>query len=252
MTDHVKTNETPTIEAVEICRHFGTDTTRVDVLRTVCLQVEAGEWVAIMGPSGSGKTTLLHALGGLEPVDSGSISISGESLSHSEASRARRRRNDVAFVFQQYNLLGDLTALDNVALPLRMQGLRRRAARGQASSLLDRLGLVDRMHAHPAQLSGGEQQRVAIARALAVEPVVLMADEPTGALDSDSGSLVLDLLRSQHERGQTIVMVTHDHRVASAADRVVTMHDGQLVDEHRMRAVHASDLQHLISLDVGR
>lgn len=239
------------IEVEGVGRTFSGGSADVEVLRNVSFSVDTGEWVAIMGPSGSGKTTLLHALGGLDRVDAGSISVGGRPLSAtSESERAKRRRGEIAYVFQQYNLLSDLTALENVMLPLRMNGASRRAARRQAVAILSRLGLGARRRAHPSQLSGGEQQRVALARALVVEPTVLLADEPTGALDTVAGNLVLEVLREQHEAGQTIVMVTHDHRVASSADRILTMRDGEVTEEHRLRAVHSSDLGNLLSLDL--
>lgn len=241
----------PAIEANEVSRHFGTGTARVDVLSDVSFVVEVGEWVAIMGPSGSGKTTLLHVLGGLDGVDSGSVLVGGKPMSAAgEAERARRRRSEVSYVFQQYNLLSDLTALQNVMLPLQMLGMRKRSANTRATEILDQLGLSPQAGDYPATLSGGEQQRVALARALVVEPLVLLADEPTGALDTDAGSMVLDLLKTRHDNGQTLVMVTHDHQVAAKADRILRMVDGKLVDEHRMGAVHASDLSNLLRLEV--
>ncbi len=251
MNDSPSNERTPAIDARNVSRHHGEGAAKVDILRSVSFTVDAGEWVAVMGPSGCGKTTLLHALGGLDHIDSGTILLDGSPLSEaSEADRAKRRRTEIAYVFQQYNLLSDLTALDNVMLPLRMVGKGKRESKKLANEMLDRLGLAARGNAHPATLSGGEQQRVALARALVVSPLVLLADEPTGALDSESGALVLDLLRDQHRNGQTIVMVTHDHRVAAAADRILTMNDGELHDEHRMGAVHQSDLSNLLTLDV--
>lgn len=241
----------PAVEARDVHRTLGHGGSRVTALDGVSLAVDLGEWVAVTGPSGCGKTTLLHALGGLDRIDRGQILLDGRPFSSkSEAERARHRRRDIAYVFQQYNLLSDLTALDNVTLPLRMVGVGRREARRRAGSLLERLGLGERADGHPASLSGGEQQRVALARALVVEPLVLLADEPTGALDSEAGALVLDLFRDQHRNGQTIVMVTHDHRVAAAADRVLSMIDGRLGEEHRLRAVHGSDLSNLLSLEI--
>ncbi len=240
----------PAVEAIDLWRHLGDGGTGTQVLNGLSLTVQAGEWVSIMGPSGCGKTTLIHALGGLEGIDAGSISIGGCDLGDaSERERARLRRTEIAYVFQQYNLLSDLTALENVMLPLRLAGRSRRGARREAHVMLQRLGLEKRADAVPARLSGGEQQRVAIARALAIEPVVLLADEPTGALDAAASGHVLDLLRDQHRAGQTIVMVTHDHRVAAAADRIVMMRDGRLVEEHHLRAVHPMDLPGLVRLE---
>lgn len=247
MTDHVP----PAIDASNVSRHFLTGETRVDVLVNVSLSVETGEWVAIMGPSGSGKTTLLHALGGLDTIDGGVIEVAGLAMSQAtEAQKAVRRRKEVAYVFQNYNLLSDLTALQNVMLPLQMLGERKGQARRLAAKVLDKLGLSSRQNSLPTSLSGGEHQRVALARALVVEPAVLLADEPTGALDTEAGAVVLDVLSAEHARGQTIVMVTHDHSVAAKADRIVRLVDGQIVDEHRMGAVRADDLSNLLRLEL--
>jgi putative ABC transport system ATP-binding protein len=205
----------------------------VPALGGVDLHVTPGEWVAIMGPSGSGKSTLLNLIGGLDTPDTGDISVDGESVSDaSRAQRAELRRSRIGIVLQSLNLLADLSVGQNVELPLRLAGHSRRGARGEAARLLEDLGLgklVDRM---PDQLSGGQQQRVAIVRALANRPAVLLADEPTGALDRTSASGVLDLLRAAHEEGQTLLVVTHDQRVASYADRVVMMEDGVIVESH--------------------
>jgi putative ABC transport system ATP-binding protein len=194
------------------------------------MTVTAGEWVAVMGRSGSGKSTLLHLLGGLDVPTAGSVEIAGTVISRrSESWRARFRRRHIGYVFQQYNLVDDLTVAGNVELPLRLVGRSRRRARQEARRLLARIGLEDRATASPAELSGGEQQRVAIMRALAAEPSLLLADEPTGALDSQAAAIVVDLLGAARRQGQTIIMVTHDASVAAAADRVVEMSDGRLV-----------------------
>jgi putative ABC transport system ATP-binding protein len=199
------------------------------VVDRVQLAVARGEWLAIMGPSGSGKSTLLHLLGGLIVPTAGSVWLSGVEISgRSESERAKLRRRHVGYVFQRYNLIDELAIVDDVGLPLRLRGVRRRHARREASALLDRLGLGERTGARPAELSGGEQQRVAIARALVAAPSVVLADEPTGALDSASAAAVLALLREACDRGQTIVMVTHDAAVAARADRTLHMSDGVL------------------------
>ena len=201
-------------------------------LRSIDLDVDRGEWVAIMGPSGSGKSTLLHVLGGLDTPDAGSISIAGADIARmSETRRALLRRREIGYVFQFFNLVSDMSVADNVELPLLLVGTRRREARTRAMELLDALGVPDVLDASPSELSGGQQQRVALARAVANRPAVLLADEPTGNLDTDSARQVLALLRREHEAGQTIVMVTHDARVASAADRVLVMQDGALTQE---------------------
>ena len=205
---------------------------RVDALRGVDLDVEPGEFVAVMGPSGCGKSTLLHLLGGLDRPTAGEVRLGGRRIDGlSESARAVLRRQEVGFVFQAYNLVPNLCVADNVDLPGLLTKRSRRAVARRRDELLEALGLVDRASALPGELSGGEQQRVGIARALVNAPPVLLADEPTGNLDSRSGGEVVELLRSVHGKGQTIVLVTHDHVVASAADRVVAMRDGRIVDE---------------------
>jgi putative ABC transport system ATP-binding protein len=201
-------------------------------LRGVALDVVAGEWVAIMGPSGSGKSTLLHVLGGLDTADSGSVVVGGSDMTTmSETQRALLRRREVGYVFQFFNLVSDMSVAGNVELPMLLIGVGRREARRRARELLDELGIGEMLDAAPSELSGGQQQRVALARAMANRPVVMLADEPTGNLDSESARQVLALLRKEHEAGQTIVMVTHDARVAAAADRVLVMQDGQFTQE---------------------
>jgi putative ABC transport system ATP-binding protein len=204
-------------------------------LRNVSIAVAPGDWVAITGPSGCGKSTLLHLLGGLDRPDRGEVWLAGTRLDNlSESGRALLRRRHVGFVFQFLNLVPTMTVAGNVELPLVLQGVGRREARSRALAILDELGVAETTDSAPAELSGGQQQRVALARAVAHEPDVLLADEPTGALDSAAATVVLDLLRRRHEDGQSIVMVTHDHRVAAAADRVMTMLDGQIVDERNL------------------
>jgi putative ABC transport system ATP-binding protein len=222
----------PAIVASGLCKHFGQGAAQVVALDDVNLAVEAGEWVAVMGPSGCGKSSLLQVLGGLDRPDGGTVTVDGVVVTDgSEAARARLRRRRVGYVFQQYNLIGDLDVVGNVALPLQLAGSPRRAARAHARVLLDQFGLADRGRALPAELSGGQQQRAAIARALVGRPAVVLADEPTGALDSASAATVVDALSAVHRRGQTIVMVTHDESVAAVADRIVRMRDGRLQPE---------------------
>jgi putative ABC transport system ATP-binding protein len=204
-------------------------------LQDVSVAVAPGDWMAITGPSGCGKSTLLHLLGGLDRPDRGEVWLAGTRLDNlSESGRALLRRRHVGFVFQFLNLVPTMTVAGNVELPLVLQGVGRRAARSRARAILDELDVAETSDAAPAELSGGQQQRVALARAVVHKPDVLLADEPTGALDSAAATVVLDLLRRRHEDGQSIVMVTHDHRVAAAADRVVTMLDGQIVDERNL------------------
>jgi len=204
----------------------------------VNLAVERGAFVAIMGPSGCGKSTLLNLLAGLDRPTAGEVWLDGERIDElSEADLARLRRRKVGFVFQSFNLIPTLSAGENVELPLRLAGRRRRDARRTADRLLADLGIENRRNTAPAVLSGGEQQRVALARALANAPDIVFADEPTGNLDSVAAREVLGLLRSVRERGQTLLVVTHDARVAAAADRVVTLRDGQVSTETTLGAV---------------
>jgi putative ABC transport system ATP-binding protein len=210
-------------------RTFDAQTAPVRALRGVDLVVEHGELVALMGPSGCGKSTLLHVLAGLEPVDEGSIELAGVRLDGlGAAALARLRRRHVGLVFQFFQLIEHLTALENVALAALVGGARRQAALARAQELLDRLGMLERAGELPARLSGGQRQRVAIARALANRPTLLLADEPTGALDSEGAAEVLELFRQLHLRGQTILMVTHSAEVAAGAGRIVRMRDGQI------------------------
>jgi len=205
----------------------------VDALRGIDFGVRQGEFVAIMGPSGSGKSTLLHLMGGLDIPSDGEISLAGKHLAHltdDEVTIIRRRQ--VGFIFQFFNLIPTLTAAENVALPLLLDGKSIDDYAAKIDDLLEMVGLGDRTEHKPDQLSGGEQQRVAIARALIADPAIILADEPTGNLDSNSGKDVLQFLRrARDDKGQTIVMVTHDPYAASYADRVVFLRDGQLVRE---------------------
>ena len=219
------------LEATDLHKSFRTEGVERAVLRGLSIGVVRGEWVAVMGPSGCGKSTMLHLLGGLDLPDTGSIVLDGlEITTLGVAERARLRRRRIGYVFQQYNLIPHLEVAANVELPQRLAGASHRQSRERAAELLDVLGLAEHGGDLPGTLSGGEQQRVAIARAVANQPDLLLADEPTGALDSAASALVLDLLRGQHARGQTIVMVTHDPAVAAAADRTVHVLDGRVVD----------------------
>jgi putative ABC transport system ATP-binding protein len=197
-------------------------------LDTDSLSIPAGEVTAIMGPSGSGKSTLLNLVAGLDRVTHGTITVQGQEITRlSEAALARYRRATIGLVFQFFNLLNNLTALDNVLIPAQLAGMNRRAARQRARELLEQLEIIDQAEAFPARLSGGQRQRVAIARALINRPALLLADEPTGALDTRSGEQVLDLFRDLKSAGQSIVLVTHDPRLAERyADRVITIVDG--------------------------
>lgn len=220
------------VEAVLVSgvrKTFETDNAPIRALRGVDLVVAGGEFVAIMGPSGCGKSTLLNLVAGLETADEGRINLAGEPLDDlGEDELARMRRRHVGIVFQFFNLLEGMTVLENVALPAIIAGRTRRAAETRSRDLLDLLGIADKASTTPATLSGGQRQRLAIARALANDPTVLLADEPTGSLDSEGSREVLELLRRLHTGGQTILMVTHNPEMAVAASRVVCMRDGRM------------------------
>jgi putative ABC transport system ATP-binding protein len=218
-----------------LVKTYRTDGVTVQAVRGVTIELAVGEFVAIMGPSGSGKSTLLHVLAGLEPATSGEIWLRGQRVDGlSTAGWAVLRRRHIGFVFQFFNLLSNMTVADNVELPALLAGTTARQARQRREELLAELGLADKANAAPARLSGGEQQRVALARALANEPSLLLADEPTGNLDSSNTSDVLRLLRRTHQAGQAILLVTHDARVASLADRVINLFDGMVADDARV------------------
>ena len=224
------------LRAASITKTFRADGVSVPAVRGVDLELQRGEFAAIMGPSGSGKSTLLHMLGGLERPTSGEIWLDGRRVDGlSQAKWAVLRRRHIGFVFQFFNLVSNMTVADNVELAALMGGATRRQARERRDELLTDLGLSDKASAAPARLSGGEQQRVALARALASRPSLLLADEPTGNLDSSGSQSVLRLITRAHADGQTILLVTHDARVASAAERVISLFDGMVADDAAMR-----------------
>ena len=209
---------------------FEAENAPVRALRGVDLTVERGEFIAVMGPSGCGKSTLLNLVAGLDVPDEGEISVAGEAVTgRTEDDLARMRRKHMGIVFQFFNLLEGMTVLENVVLPSVIAGRRRKMAETRARDLLDLLGIGDKASAVPGVLSGGQRQRLAIARALANSPTLLLADEPTGALDSAGGAEIIELLRRLHANGQTIILVTHDPAVADAAGRIVRMRDGRIV-----------------------
>ncbi|WP_149182130.1 ABC transporter ATP-binding protein [Streptomyces sp. TRM49041] len=222
----------PIVRAQGLVKTHQADGVPVKAVRGVDLRVERGEFLAITGPSGAGKSTLLHLLGGLDRPDSGQIWLGDKRVdTYGEARWAVLRRRSIGIVFQFFNLISNLSVADNVELPALLAGYSTREARQARAGLLAELGLEGRERSVPGELSGGEQQRVALARALVNHPTLLLADEPAGSLDSKGTREVLRLLSRYHERGQTIVMVTHDARLASAADRVIHLFDGRIVDE---------------------
>ena len=224
-------SENPDVLAMRgVRKTFEAENAPVRALRGVDLTVRQGEFAALMGPSGCGKSTLLNLVAGLDTADEGEIIVAGEAVTgRGEDDLARMRRRHIGLVFQFFNLLEGMTVLENVALPAVIAGRRRKMAETRAADLLDLLGIGGKADVVPGVLSGGQRQRLAIARALANEPTLLLADEPTGALDSEGGEEVIELLRRLHRGGQTIVLVTHDAGVAAAAGRVIRMRDGRIV-----------------------
>jgi putative ABC transport system ATP-binding protein len=217
--------------ARKVSKQYGSGHVKVEALRAVDVRIEPGEFLAVMGPSGCGKSTLLHVLGGIDPPTSGQVLLDGQDLGAlDDTARSILRRRRLGFVFQQINLLPTLSAVENVALPMRIDGASRGASHRRAQEVLERVGVAHRATHYPHEMSGGEQQRVAIARALVVDPAVVLADEPTGALDSANAQLILDLLGDCARGGQTIVMVTHDANMARQASRVLLMQDGRIVE----------------------
>ena len=223
-----------------VCRVHGEGATEVHALRGVSFQARAGELVAVMGPSGSGKSTLLTLAGGLDEPTSGTVSVEGTVLGElGNAGRARMRRTSIGYVFQDFNLIPALTAAENVALPRELDGERTKAARVLALAALEEVGIVDLADRFPDEMSGGQQQRVAIARAIVGDRRLILADEPTGALDTDTGEEILRLLRNRCDAGAAGVLVTHEARHAAWADRVVFIRDGLIVDESGVDAAEA-------------
>jgi putative ABC transport system ATP-binding protein len=221
----------PLIRIQGLSKIFHTKEVETHALSRIDLEIRAGEYVGIAGPSGCGKTTLLSILGLLDSPSEGSYVLAGEPVATlHQAQRARVRSRAIGFIFQAFNLIGDLTVFQNVELPLRYRGMPGGERRAAVHEALERVGLLHRIHHYPAQLSGGQQQRVAVARAVAGKPLVLLADEPTGNLDSQNGAQVMDLLAELHAGGATIVMVTHDPRYIAQVGRTVYLYDGRLVD----------------------
>jgi ABC-type lipoprotein export system ATPase subunit len=231
-------------------KEYGREASLVRAVDGVDLDVPAGETLAVMGPSGCGKSTLLHLLGGLDRATAGEVWLAGQRIDQmSERGMAALRRDAVGFVFQAFHLMDELTAVENIELPALLAGRSPRVARRRAIELLERVGLTDRARHLPSQLSGGQRQRAAIARALANSPLIVLADEPTGNLDSEATLDVLQLFESLHEAGQTLVIVTHDARIAATADRLISMRDGAFIDETRLTGGTSGELSTLVDLD---
>jgi putative ABC transport system ATP-binding protein len=231
------------IKLTDVKKIFYTDEVETHALAGVHAEIMSGEYVAIMGPSGCGKSTLLSILGLLDTPSAGRYTLNGTSVEDINAStRARIRNKEIGFIFQAFNLIGDLTVFENVELPLTYRdGMPRAERKERVMASLERVGMSHRVRHYPAQLSGGQQQRVAVARALVGQPSILLADEPTGNLDSKNGDAVMRLLDELHADGATICMVTHDPRFAECAKRRIAMFDGQVVDEETLEELRASE-----------
>jgi putative ABC transport system ATP-binding protein len=225
-------NQEPLIQLEGVTKVFYTDEVETHALAGVHLQIFPGEYVSIAGPSGCGKSTLLSILGLLDSPTEGKYVLKGRNVeSLKAAERARIRNREVGFIYQAFNLIGDLTVYENVELPLTYRGMRAAERKKRVQEALEKVGMSHRMKHYPSQLSGGQQQRVAVARGLAGDPAILLADEPTGNLDSINGQAVMDLLADLHKQGTTICMVTHDPRYADFADRTIHLFDGRVVEE---------------------
>jgi putative ABC transport system ATP-binding protein len=222
----------PVIKLQDLTKVFSTEEVETHALSNVSVDIGRGEYVSIAGPSGCGKSTLLSILGLLDAPTQGSYELNGRPVAELRASeRARVRNREIGFIFQSFNLIGDLTVFENVELPLTYRGMSPKERRQRVTEALERVGMAHRAKHLPSQLSGGQQQRVAVARAVGGEPVILLADEPTGNLDSKSGEAVMDLLKELHQSGATICMVTHDPRYARHAERHIHLFDGRVVTE---------------------
>jgi ABC-type lipoprotein export system ATPase subunit len=244
------TDAGPVLRARGLRRQYGSQAGLVRAVDGVDLDVAAGETLAIMGPSGCGKSTLLYLLGGLDRPTAGEIWVDGQRTdTMSERRLARLRRDAVGFVFQAFYLMDELTAVENVELPALLAGRSPRAARRRATGLLEQVGLADRAGFLPTALSGGQRQRVAIARALVGDPLLVLADEPTGNLDSQATLDVLRLFDQLHQAGQTLVIVTHDTRIAATADRMISMRDGTFIDQTRLQGGTTGRLGTLAGLE---
>jgi putative ABC transport system ATP-binding protein len=240
------------VEAIGLTKTYGSNGEEVHALDNVSFRIHQAEFVAVMGPSGSGKSTLLNMIGALDKPTSGQVIIDGHDMAKQQDLDSFRAKT-VGFVFQMHNLIPTLTAIENVIVPMQGQGGSERSHRQRAEELLDMVGLKDRGHHLPAQLSGGQRQKVAIARALANKPAIILADEPTGNLDSVSGDEVLNVFESLHsEHGTTILIVTHDPHVARRTHRILMMQDGKIIHEDIVGDVYTEDLKALARSDLGQ
>lgn len=222
----------PLVELKNLSKIYNSGENEVRALSEVSLRINKGEFVAIIGQSGSGKSTLMNMLGCLDLPDGGEYFLEGENVANiPEETLAHIRNRRIGFIFQGFNLISSLNALENVELPLIYRGIKQKKRYELAYDALDRVGIANRIRHHPAQLSGGQQQRVAIARAIAAKPPILLADEPTGNLDSASGIEVMSILQDLHEEGKTIILITHDNSIASKADRIIRIVDGHIVED---------------------
>ncbi|HVM21505.1 MAG TPA: ABC transporter ATP-binding protein [Egibacteraceae bacterium] len=236
MHGHDTVSLQPILSARGVTKTYRTGSREVAALRGVDLDVHAGELVMVMGPSGNGKTTLLNCLSGLDDIDAGTVMVDGKDLfGMSDAERTRHRAQRMGFIFQAFNLIPVLSAAENVELPLLVTGVAPKVARERSHDMLDRVGLANRGHHRPGELSGGEQQRVTVARALVAQPALIWADEPTGALDSKTAGEIVELLHEVHAAGQTLVVVTHDESLGRSGQRLVEVRDGLIVGDQTAR-----------------
>lgn len=236
MHGHDTASLQPILSARGVTKTYRTGSREVAALRGVDLDVHAGELVMVMGPSGNGKTTLLNCLSGLDDIDAGTVTVDGKDLfGMSDAERTRHRAQRMGFIFQAFNLIPVLSAAENVELPLLVTGIAPKVARERSHEMLDRVGLANRGHHRPGELSGGEQQRVTVARALVAQPALIWADEPTGALDSKTAGEIVELLHEVHAAGQTLVVVTHDESLGRSGQRLVEVRDGLVVGDQTAR-----------------
>ena len=224
------------IELKEVEKYYRMGEELVKAVDGISIKIEQGDFVAIMGPSGSGKSTTMNLVGSLDLATHGDIFLDGKDIEHLDESQlAQIRGKKIGFIFQSFNLIPNLTAKENVSLPMLFQGTEKEYRNEQAEKLLEMVDLADRMDHYPAQLSGGEQQRVAIARALSNDPEVILADEPTGNLDSKSGTAIMSLLESLHKKGKTVIIVTHDMLLAKMTNRIISMRDGKIISDKKVK-----------------